>query len=75
MIAYLRTPSQFFPVQILKYIDCQLVRQLDIKEGHIIHFILRRKREGNRLTILRFANARIYGPFKSPEMFLGGDKK
>lgn len=75
MTAYLRTPSQLFPVQILKYVDCQLVRQLDIKEGHIIQFILRRKREGNKLTILRFENALIYGPFKSPEIFLGGNKK
>lgn len=45
MMAYLSTPSQVFPVQILKYIDCQFIRQLDIKEGHIIHFILRRKGE------------------------------
>lgn len=45
MAAYLCTPSQVFPVQVLKYIDCQFIRQLDIKEGHVVHFILRRERE------------------------------
>lgn len=42
--AYLCAPSQVFPVQILKYVDCQFVRQLDVKEGHVIHFILRRRK-------------------------------
>ena len=50
-MAYLCASSQFSPVQILKYIDCQLIRQLDIKEGNIIHFILRRKK---RKEILKF---------------------
>lgn len=60
LTAYLRTPSQVLPVQVLKYIDCQFVRQLNIKEGHIIHFILRRKKEGNELTMLGFENAHTY---------------
>lgn len=51
LMAYLCASSQFSPVQILKYIDCQLIRQLDIKEGNIIHFILRRKK---RKEILKF---------------------
>lgn len=42
---YLSTATQLSSVQILKYIDRQFVRQLDIKEGHLIHLILWRKKE------------------------------
>lgn len=43
--AYLSTPTQFSSVQILKYIDCQFIRQLDVKEGHFIHLILWKQKE------------------------------
>lgn len=43
--AYLSTPTQFSSIQILKYIDCQFIWQLDIKEGHIIHLILWKQKE------------------------------
>lgn len=42
---YLSTPTQFSSVQILKYIDCQFIRQLHVEEGHLFHLILWRKTE------------------------------
>ena len=42
---YLSTPSQFSLAQVLKYLQCQFIRQLDIKERNLIYFILKRKKE------------------------------
>lgn len=42
--AYLSTPSQFSLAQVLKDLQCQFIRQLDIKERNLIYFILKRKK-------------------------------
>lgn len=41
--AHLCTAAELSTVQILEYLQGQLVRQLNIKEGNVIDFILQKK--------------------------------
>lgn len=54
---YLSTPSQFTLAQVLKYLQCQFIGQLDIKERNLIYFILEKKKREN--SLLGFFNAQL----------------
>lgn len=41
----LSTPSQLSLAQVPEYLQCQLIRQLHIKERNLVDFILERKNE------------------------------